>query len=317
MVRARRRGTRCPDQAGLRRSPVFASSDGKDRPASRPPAGLGSPRSTLVCTAGAWSGEIAALAGLELPVQGEARHLCGSPRRTADCHASLPLTVDFSTGFYFHREGPGLVFRRQGAASSRTSPRRPRVGCPRWPTCRSSRRGGASTRSSPDHNALVGESGQVSRFLYATGFSGHGFQQAPAVGEHVAQLVAGVIPHARPLGLRRRALRPRRRAPRDRRDLAPVAAGGTGAGIRRRRTPPRRRGTRRAAGTPPQTRSGSGSHRRGRAQPRPRRCARGSGRRCPGGAVRMLGVVRLRHEIRDRQDSPLRVPRKGRSTTQA
>ena len=22
----------------------------------------------------------------------------------------LPLTIDFSTGFYFHREGPGLVF---------------------------------------------------------------------------------------------------------------------------------------------------------------------------------------------------------------
>ena len=47
---------------------------------------------------------------------------------------------------------------------------------------------------SPDHNALVGESERVSRFLYATGFSGHGFQQAPAVGEHVAQLVAGREP---------------------------------------------------------------------------------------------------------------------------
>ena len=35
----------------------------------------------------------------------------------------------------------------------------------------------------PDHNALIGEAPGVSRFLYATGFSGHGFQQAPAVGE--------------------------------------------------------------------------------------------------------------------------------------
>jgi glycine/D-amino acid oxidase-like deaminating enzyme len=42
---------------------------------------------------------------------------------------------------------------------------------------------------SPDHNALVGEAADVSRFLYATGFSGHGFQQAPAVGEHLAELV--------------------------------------------------------------------------------------------------------------------------------
>ena len=44
---------------------------------------------------------------------------------------------------------------------------------------------------SPDHNAIVGEASEPGRFLYATGFSGHGFQQAPAVGEHLAELVAG------------------------------------------------------------------------------------------------------------------------------
>ena len=47
---------------------------------------------------------------------------------------------------------------------------------------------------SPDWNALVGEAPDVSRFLYATGFSGHGFQQAPAVGEYLAELVVGVQP---------------------------------------------------------------------------------------------------------------------------
>ena len=31
----------------------------------------------------------------------------------------------------------------------------------------------------PDHNALVGEAADVSRFLYATGFSGHGFLMGP------------------------------------------------------------------------------------------------------------------------------------------
>jgi sarcosine oxidase subunit beta len=47
---------------------------------------------------------------------------------------------------------------------------------------------------SPDHNAIVGEAPEPTRFLYATGFSGHGFQQSPAVGEHVAELVAGRRP---------------------------------------------------------------------------------------------------------------------------
>jgi sarcosine oxidase, subunit beta len=40
----------------------------------------------------------------------------------------------------------------------------------------------------PDHNALIGEAPAVSRFLYATGFSGHGFLQGPAIGEIVRDL---------------------------------------------------------------------------------------------------------------------------------
>jgi sarcosine oxidase subunit beta len=47
---------------------------------------------------------------------------------------------------------------------------------------------------SPDHNALVGESTAAHRFLYATGFSGHGFLQGPAVGEIVRDLVLGREP---------------------------------------------------------------------------------------------------------------------------
>jgi len=42
---------------------------------------------------------------------------------------------------------------------------------------------------SPDHNALIGEADTVSRFLYATGFSGHGFLQGPTVGEIMRDLV--------------------------------------------------------------------------------------------------------------------------------
>jgi sarcosine oxidase subunit beta len=41
----------------------------------------------------------------------------------------------------------------------------------------------------PDHNALIGEASSLSRFLYATGFSGHGFLQAPAAGEIVRDII--------------------------------------------------------------------------------------------------------------------------------
>jgi sarcosine oxidase subunit beta len=60
----------------------------------------------------------------------------------------------------------------------------------------------------PDHNALLGEVSGVSRFLYATGFSGHGFLQAPAVGEILRDLVQGEEPFVdvTPLGVSRFAL---------------------------------------------------------------------------------------------------------------
>ena len=46
----------------------------------------------------------------------------------------------------------------------------------------------------PDHNAIIGEAAAVSRFLYATGFSGHGFLQGPAVGEILRDMVLGRTP---------------------------------------------------------------------------------------------------------------------------
>jgi sarcosine oxidase subunit beta len=65
----------------------------------------------------------------------------------------------------------------------------------------------------PDHNAIIGEAGGASRFLYATGFSGHGFLQGPAVGEILRDLVLGRQPpvDVGPLGVERfnaAALRP-------------------------------------------------------------------------------------------------------------
>ena len=44
---------------------------------------------------------------------------------------------------------------------------------------------------SPDHNALVGAASSPAGLAYATGFSGHGFQQGPVVGEHLAELTLG------------------------------------------------------------------------------------------------------------------------------
>jgi sarcosine oxidase subunit beta len=53
----------------------------------------------------------------------------------------------------------------------------------------------------PDHNALIGRADAVEGFLYATGFSGHGFLMGPAVGEVVRDLYLGHDPFVDVTGL--------------------------------------------------------------------------------------------------------------------
>jgi sarcosine oxidase subunit beta len=146
----------------------------------------------VVCCAGVWSKEVGALAGVQLPVEGEARSMWFTPE-DGGLPERLPLTIDFGTGFYVHREGPGLAFGGRDRALEDVAEAAAR----RLPVLaelpvQSTWWGWYDV--SPDWNALVGEAEKPSRFLYATGFSGHGFQQAPAVGEHLAELVVGREP---------------------------------------------------------------------------------------------------------------------------
>jgi sarcosine oxidase subunit beta len=155
--------------------------------------------SAVVCAAGPWSRRCGAMVGVELPVTPLRRQILfteaidGLPER-------LPMTIDFASSFYFHREGPGLLMGMSDPHEMpgfsvettddwipdlmeivrRRAPRIADVGI----------RGGWAGlyEMTPDHNALIGEAAGVSRFLYATGFSGHGFLQGPAVGEILRDL---------------------------------------------------------------------------------------------------------------------------------
>jgi glycine/D-amino acid oxidase-like deaminating enzyme len=42
----------------------------------------------------------------------------------------------------------------------------------------------------PDHHAVIGAFPELQNFICAAGFSGHGFQHAPAAGMIVAELIA-------------------------------------------------------------------------------------------------------------------------------
>jgi sarcosine oxidase subunit beta len=159
----------------------------------------------VVCAAGAWSPEVARLVGVDLPVEPVLREI-GFTAAVPGLPDHLPLTVDFTTGLYFHREGPGLLF---GMADPTQPPGFDAPTDPAWlerVTAVAERRlptllemgmaGGwkGYYEVTPDDNALIGEAHEVSRFLYATGFSGHGFLQGPATGEVVRDLVLGQEP---------------------------------------------------------------------------------------------------------------------------
>ena len=155
---------------------------------------------TVVCAAGAWSKAVAGLAGVHLPVTPEPRRVLltepveGGPE-------SFPFTVDMGSLFYFRRHERGLLMgiRDAGGTAAEGS---------WWPTLRTAaeRRAPDVARAAavggwtglyeatPDRNAVIGEAREPRRFLYATGFSGHGFLQAPAAGEAVRDLVLGRAP---------------------------------------------------------------------------------------------------------------------------
>jgi len=140
------------------------------------------------------------MVGVELPVTPLRREILFT-EPIPDLPASVPMTVDFATSFYFHREGPGLLLgmrdpdERPGfdaVTSDAFVPALLDVAERRAPLiAKAGIKGGWAGyyEMSPDCNAIIGEASSVSRFLYATGFSGHGFMQGPAVGEIVRDLV--------------------------------------------------------------------------------------------------------------------------------
>jgi glycine/D-amino acid oxidase-like deaminating enzyme len=161
--------------------------------------------SAVVCAAGIWSPAIGEMAGVELPVAPYLREV-GFTAPVEGLPHPIPMTIDFTSGFYFHREGPGLLF---GMADPDQGPGMDAPTDPDWllkVMTVAERRAPAlldmgiaggwkgAYEVTPDHNALIGEARAASRFLYATGFSGHGFLQGPAVGEIVRDLYLGEAP---------------------------------------------------------------------------------------------------------------------------
>ena len=159
----------------------------------------------VICAAGAWSRSVGRWAGVDLPVEPLRRQILVT-EPIPDLDPSTPMTIDYSTSFYFHPEGRGMLVGMSdpnepfGFDTSRSADWLPGLAAAVQRRAPALADIGVATgwaglyEMTPDHNGLIGEAQSVSRFLYATGFSGHGFLMGPAVGEVVRDLYLGREP---------------------------------------------------------------------------------------------------------------------------
>ena len=158
----------------------------------------------VVCAAGAWSARVGAMVGVDLPVVPVRRQIGLTPQSPP--FPTVPFTLDLSTTLYFHTYSRGMLL---GISNADQPEGFERGSDTSWvPSFEAAARvvapglvgrpleGGWAGlyENTPDHNAILGRSRVVDGFFYATGFSGHGFLQAPAVGEIVRDLYRGTEP---------------------------------------------------------------------------------------------------------------------------
>ena len=148
-----------------------------------------------VIACGAWSAEVAAVFGAELPVRPLVRQLVATTA-VAGLPERVPVTIEAETGFHFRRRDDRLVLAMAGAphwgfeeaVDEALAADMLRRLAPRFPPAAGARifRAWAGLYDmTPDAHPIIGWAGEG---VYAAcGFSGHGFMQSPAVGRAVAE----------------------------------------------------------------------------------------------------------------------------------
>ncbi|HQZ83593.1 MAG TPA: FAD-binding oxidoreductase [Pyrinomonadaceae bacterium] len=166
----------------------------------------------IVCT-GAWTRELAATAGVDIPVEPLRRQIVWA-RCEQDIPADLPMVIDAGSGFHFR---PAVDFWEQDAKDvsvrdvlfaypDRGEPpsfnaefdaafadkvyelarRRAQFLFESTPVAAKCRAG--LYENTPDHHAILGGCG-VDGLYFSTGFSGHGVMHSPASGRAISEIV--------------------------------------------------------------------------------------------------------------------------------
>ena len=168
-------------------------------------AAVETPRGTIatravVNAAGPWAGQVAALAGVDLPVVPLRRQIVvTTPLRGIP--DDFPFVIDFSRSLYFHREGQGILTgqsnpdERPGFDQSvdhAWTERHLEAAMWRFPLLERAgllREWAGLYEVTPDAHPVIDGLRDPAGFYIVAGFSGHGFMHGPAAGLLMAELI--------------------------------------------------------------------------------------------------------------------------------
>jgi sarcosine oxidase subunit beta len=155
---------------------------------------------TVVNAAGAWGADVGRLAGIDLPIRPLRRQIFVTDPVPGLDH-EFPLTIEFATTLYFHRESAGVLM---GMADPTDGPgfdgsvnwdflptlvERAMYRLPILERAKVKTGWAGFYEDTPDKHPIIGAVPGLSGFLCAAGFSGHGIMHAPAAGEAIAELI--------------------------------------------------------------------------------------------------------------------------------
>jgi sarcosine oxidase subunit beta len=183
--------------------------------------GVDTDRGAVMCgvvvnAAGPWAAQVGAMVGVRVPVEPLRRHIFiaqppagGWIRGGADGGPAAPdtrvMVIDFASTFYFHREGANLLFGMgdpddvpgfDTTVNWNVLERITPVAARRLPALVDlpiAHAWAGLYEMTPDAMPVIGPTG-VEGFYTIAGFSGHGFQHAPAAGRILADVIAGRDP---------------------------------------------------------------------------------------------------------------------------
>lgn len=171
----------------------------------------------VVVTAGPQTRSVGAMAGVDLPVD-PYRRMSFITEPFASLPQSLPMTIEFANGLYFHPESRGFLFgmgnREEPSTTDKTVDESWMVTnvealvarAPAFEDAAILRGWAGFYEVTPDDNPLLGWTGGPEGLAVAAGFSGHGFMQGPAIGRCMAELIL----EGEPRGIDIRPFRPSR-----------------------------------------------------------------------------------------------------------